>query len=224
MKKSKPNNFKFYKMNESVIIDRIILGEKELYEILVKRNNQKLYRVIRSYIKDSSEIEDIMQNTYLKAYEKLNQFKHASKFSTWLIRIAINETIARLREKNKNDSQNNHSDFFGNNDLLEIPDENQLDPEKKIIGLEANQLLEYIVDSLDIKYRSVYVMKEIEKMTNIEISECLNLSDSNVKVRLHRAKKMLKEKFYEVTLGKDIFGFGYTICDELTNKVMLHIL
>ena len=86
-------------LTETDIIQRILLGEKELYEILVRRNNQKLFRVIRSYIYDASDIDDLMQITYIKAYEKLFQFKQNSQFSTWLIRIGINECLARLKEK-----------------------------------------------------------------------------------------------------------------------------
>ena len=101
MEAIKFNDFNNHKIEESEVIKRIIGGEKELYEILVRRNNQKLYRVIRSYIKEEAEVEDIMQDSYVKAFTKLYQFKLESSFSTWLIRIGINETLARLREKGK---------------------------------------------------------------------------------------------------------------------------
>lgn len=212
------------KLSEIDIINRINAGEKELYEILSRRNNQKLYRVIRSYIKDIQEIEDIMQNTYLKAYEKLYQFKNTSKFSTWLIRIGINETLARLREKAKIYTINKHPNYSQAKSILEIPDESQLNPESKIIGEEAKRLLEYVIDSLDTKYRSVYVMKEIEEMSIKDISECLDLSDSNVKVRLHRAKSMLKEKLNSVTIEQEIFEYGNSRCANITDRVMQQIL
>jgi len=218
------NDFNTHKISESDIIKRILLGEKELYEILLRRNNQKLYRVIRSYIKDNAEIEDIMQNTYLKAYEKLYQFKHTSAFATWLIRIGINEALARLREKAKVYKLNNQSISFESNTILEIPDRNQLNPEKTIIRKEAQQLLENTIDRLDTKYRTVYVLREVEEMSIKEISECLNISTSNVKVRLHRAKGKLKEKLYELTTNYEIFEFGFSRCDKITNDVMKIIL
>ena len=77
------------------IIYRILQGEKALYELLLRRNNQKLYRIVRAYLQDGNEVEDVMQNTYLKAYEKLHQFRQNSSFSTWLIRIGINEALAK---------------------------------------------------------------------------------------------------------------------------------
>lgn len=87
------------KITDEIIINRILSGEKELYEILVRRNNQKLFRIIRSYIKGQEEIEDIMQNSYIKAFTNLHQFNSNSKFSTWLIRIAINESLVVLKNK-----------------------------------------------------------------------------------------------------------------------------
>jgi RNA polymerase sigma-70 factor (ECF subfamily) len=217
-------DFKNSKIDEKDVIKRILNGEKELYEILLRRNNQKLYRVIRSYIKDTAEIEDLMQNTYLKAYEKLYQFKHSSSFATWLIRIGINETLARLKEKAKVFNLNEQSINFDSNNILEMPDKNQLNPEKRIIRQEAKQLLENTIDSLESKYRTVYMLREVEKMSMKEIAICLNISVSNVKVRLHRAKSMIKERLYEITIHNDIFEFGFSKCDRVTENVMNKIL
>ncbi|WP_136465358.1 RNA polymerase sigma factor [Flagellimonas onchidii] len=219
------NDYKPHQLTESEIIRRILAGERELYEILLRRNNQKLFRVIRSYLKDESEVEDIMQNTYLKAFEKLYQFKHSSTYGTWLIRIGINEVLARLKEKDKVVHLYQRSSEEKKNTILEIPDKNQLNPEKRIIRNEAKQLLENAIDSLDAKYRTVYVLKEIEEMSINDISECLKISKSNVKVRLHRAKNTLKERLYELAANKeDVFGFGFSRCDNITEKVMQQVL
>src|SRR5690606_28258719 len=139
---------KNHKLEENDIIRRILGGEKELYEILVKRNNQKLYRIVRSYLKDDAEIQDIMQETYVKAFTKLNLFKMQSQFSTWLIRIGINESLARLRDKGKVYDVSSPLDHL-NNTILEIPDSIQLNPQERMIRSEARQLLENAIDSLD---------------------------------------------------------------------------
>jgi len=220
MKSIKINNSNNHKISETEVITRIISGEKELFEILLRRNNQKLYRVIWSYIKDTAEIEDIMQNTHLKAYEKLSQFKHHSTYSTWLIRIGINETLARLKVKEKVYNLNNQFQNVENNEILEMPDKDQLNPENKIIREEAKHLLKNAIDSLDTKYKTVYVLREIEEMSIKEISQCLNISVSNVKIRIYRAKEILKEKLYTLSINKDIFGFGFRICDRITENVM----
>lgn len=217
------NDFNNHKIKESEVIKRILGGEKELYEILVKRNNQKLYRIIRSYIKDYAEIEDIMQDSYVKAFTKLYQFKLDSTFSTWLIRIGINESLARLKEKGKLYHLNEQSYNLKSNTILEIPDSKQLNPQDKMIRNEAKQVLENAIDSLDIKYKTVYIMKEVEEMSLKDISIALDLTVANVKVRVHRSKEMLKDKLFEIAKDKNIFEFGLSRCDRITNKVMVLI-
>ncbi len=217
------NDFNNHKIKESEVIKRILSGEKELYEILVKRNNQKLYRIIRSYIKDDTEIEDIMQDSYVKAFTKLYQFKLDSTFSTWLIRIGINESLARLSKKRKLYHLNEQSENLRSNTILEIPDSQQLNPQDKMIRNEAKQILENAIDNLDIKYKTVYIMKEVEEMSLKEISIALDLTVANVKVRLHRSKEMLKNILYEVANDKNIFEFGFSRCDRITANVMKRI-
>lgn len=220
MKAFKIGDYRDYKISDSDVVNRILSGEKELYEILLRRNNQTLYRVIRSYLKEPEEIEDIMQNTYLKAYEKLYQFKHSSKFSTWLIRIGINEALARLKVKGRFFTLHKSIDNSVNEKVIEIPDSGQVDPEKNIINQEAKQMLEIAIDKLDLKYKNVYILREIEGMSIAEVSDCLKLSHSNVKVRLHRAKAKIKENLYESTSKKELFEFGLSKCDHLVEKVM----
>lgn len=207
-------------LEESEVIIRILRGEKELYEILVRRNNQKLYRVVRSYLKNETEVEDIMQNTYLKAYEKLYQFKSNASFSTWLIRIGINESLARLREKGRvyslpAQSEEDHTHF-----ILELPDTGQINAQAKMVRKETKQMLEEAIDQLDLKYRTVYILKEVEEMSVKEVAIAMNLSESNVKVRLHRARTMLKDILYELSSDKSIFEFGFGRCDRITERVM----
>ncbi len=217
------NDFNNHKIQESEVIKRILSGEKELYEILVRRNNQKLYRVIRGYMKDEAEIEDIMQDSYVKAFTKLYQFKLEASFSTWLIRIGINESLARLKEKGKIYQLSEYSSNLKSNSAMEVPDDKQLNPHDRMISNESKQLLENAIDHLDIKYRTVYIMKEVEEMSLMEISDALDLSLANVKVRLHRSKEMLKERLYEITNEKNIFQFGFSRCDRITENVMKRI-
>lgn len=208
---------------EYALIERIISGEKELYEILMRRNNQKLYRVIRSYFRNGADIEDIMQNTYLKAFEKLTQFNRQALFSTWLIRIGINEALGALRKKGHTiglRADDHVMDIYENKKILVMPDPGQLSPERKLIQQEAKALLEQAIDRLDEKYRTVYILKEIEGMHIAEIADCLGLTAANVKVRHHRAKLMIKEELYALTVHKEIFEFGAHRCDELVNKII----
>jgi len=220
MKIVRINDYSEYKLTDSEVIKRILSGEKELYEVLMRRHNQKLYRVVRSYVKSDEEVQDIMQDSYIKAYEKLYQFKHDALFYTWLVRIGINESLSMLRNKGRQahlfEPSGAHTDVIA----LEIPDSEQPNPERKMIRQEAKHLLEKAIDALEEKYRIVYMLKEIEGMSIPEISACLEVTVGNVKVRLHRARIMIKEELYELSQQTDVFEFGSRRCDALVDQVM----
>lgn len=219
----KISDYKTLKAKESEIIRRILAGEKELFEILVRRNNQKLYRVVRSYLNEEVEIEDIIQNAHIKAYEKLYQFKLSSTYSTWLIRIGINECLVRLREKSKTASIYKTVSEDETTRILELPDMKEVNPEQKIIREESKMLLEKSIDLLEPKYKIVYMLKEIEKMSLKDIAASLDLSISNVKVRIHRAKAILKENLFDLAKDTNLFEFGFSRCDRITEHVMQSI-
>ncbi len=222
MEALKINKYSNQQLKESEIIKRILGGEKELYEILVRRNNQKLYRVIRSYLIDEAEIEDTMQNSYLKAYANLHQYRSDASFSTWLTRIGINDALARVKQKGKHVRINDES-HIDDNTILQMSDKNELNPQDRMIKGESKQLLENAIDQLDAKYRTVYILKEVEEMTHAEIAAILDLTVPNVKVRLHRAKEMLRERLYELSIDRNVFEFGFSKCDRVTENVMSRI-
>lgn len=208
-------------LSDTVIVRRILSGEKHLFELLLRRYNQTLYRVIRSYLKDRDEVMDAMQNAYLKAFDKLSQFRGDASFPTWLIRIGINEALLRIKatKKGKTVFLDSAADV---NTLAQIPDR-QMNPENAYIRQEAKQLLEQAIDNLPEKYRVVYVLKEIEGVESDEIARLLDLSETNVKVRLHRARKALKETLYQMSMNQDIFEFGNAHCDSVVTFVMSNI-
>ena len=216
-------NYRSSHLEDSLIIKRIITGEKELFEILLRKYNKTLYRVIRGYLKDEDEVQDAMQNAYLKAFDKISQFKGHSSFSTWLIRIGINEALRRLNHIKKskviylNTFQEIRSEF-GN----QTPDK-QMNPEKAIIWRESQQLLERAIDNLPEKYRVIYMLKEVEGLDNSQIEESLGLTESNTKVRLHRAKTLLKNSLFKFSLKEEVFEFGNSRCDAVVALVMKHI-
>jgi RNA polymerase sigma-70 factor (ECF subfamily) len=206
-------------LSDSDVIRRVIAGEKELFEILMRRHNQTLYRVIRGYLRDDEEIRDAMQNAYTKAFDKLFQFQGNAAFSTWLIRIGINEALLRLKDIKKGKVIYLAADELGNEALNRIPDK-QVNAEKVIIRQEVQQLMEHAIDNLPEKYRVIYMMKEVEGMSNLQIAECLNLTEANVKVRLFRARIIVKEILLKLTEGTELFEFGNARCDALVKSVM----
>lgn len=209
--------------DEATIIKRILDGEKEFYELLVRRNNQRLYRTIRSYLKVEAEVEDVMQDTYIKAYKHLNQFNQDASFSTWLIRIGINEALALLNKQKRLQSLKKHLDDIESNTILELPDNLQPNPQDSMIQNETKHLLEKAIDQLGRKYRIVYIMREVEDMSLEEIANALDLTVANVKVRLHRSRKMLREKLYNFLVDSNVFEFGFNRCDKITENVMNNI-
>jgi RNA polymerase sigma factor (sigma-70 family) len=207
---------------DAEVVARVLNGEKNLYELLMRRYNQKLYRVVRSYLKEEHDTEDAMQDTYLLAYQKLYQFRNDASFSTWLIRIGINIAQLMLRK-----SQYEHAttisdieDYDCSSNTSLADESNYMNPENITIRNEMKQLLEKAIDSIPEKYRIIYILREVEGMSLREVIQCLNISESNVKIRLHRAKLMLKERLYKLSNGQEVFEFGFKRCDALVEKVL----
>ncbi len=210
------------KFSDAEIVERVLHGEKQLFEILLRRYNQLLFRVVRSYIKSEDDTRDIMQEAYVKAFTKLTQFKSESSFSTWLIRIGINEALQELRRTKR--IRTKYGVPQNLDTLIQMTDPNSMNPEKRAITTETRTLIEEAVDRLPKKYRVIFVMRQVEGLPTAEIADCLDLSESNVKVRLHRAKKMLKEELFNITHDASIFEFGNEKCDRMVEKVMERIL
>src|SRR5690606_5384317 len=208
------------KIQDEIVVRRVLSGEKELFEILLRRYNQNLYRVIRGYLHDEEDVEDAMQDTYLKAFDKLQQFQGKSAFSTWLIRIGINEALLRIRRLKRSRSMVLHEADMEEEKIVQLPDTKEMNPEKLAIHHETKQLIEKAIDQLPEKLRIIYILKEVQGMKNEEIADCLEISGPNVKVRLHRAKMLLKDTLYAISAGGKVFEFGNSRCDQLVARVM----
>lgn len=221
MNATQPDRFALTKLPDSKVVQRVLEGEKELFEILLRRYNQRLFRVVRSYVQAEDDARDIMQEAYVKAYLKLHQFNNQSSFSTWLIRIGINEALQFIRKRKRQVSNYGKTESLEN--VFYLPDTNQMNPEKKAITSETRAMVERAVDLLPEKYRVVFVLHQGEGLSNSEIADCLQLTDSNVKVRLHRAKNLLKEALFKSTHDTSLFEFGNKKCDLMVEEVMEQI-
>lgn len=205
-----------FMMTDEIIIERILKGEIELFEILVRRYNQILYRTVRSYLNDESEIEDVMQETYINAFQKLHQFNNKSLFSTWLIRIGINEALQKNRKLSKVKLQTTSLE----EKTYQLPDNTSVNQENKLAQTERAGFIEKAFEKLPEKYRVVFMLNEVEGMSIIEIAECLDISQSNVKVRLHRSRAMMKESLLGMVKKSELFEFGNSRCDRILEYVM----
>ena len=209
-------------MEDETIVSEILGGQPALFELLMRRHNQKLYRVARGMNVPDVECDDLIQQTYIQAYQKLDQFKGTAQFSTWLIRILINQRLMAVRKSKTVISE--QGVLYG----LDRDDENRaaatvLDPatpESEMIKKEMRMVLERAIEQLSEEYRAVYVMREIEDMSIRDIAECLGITESNVKVRLHRARKLLHTTLRHHLMPHEIFSFGSKRCDRVVTLVM----
>lgn len=208
--------------SDEEIVDRVRGGETALYEILVRRYNQRLYRVARAILRDDTEAEDVMQEAYVRAFQYLHQFEGRSPFSTWLTRIAVHEALARVRtrqrvvqfEEPEEDSE------------MEISFvEKSLDPEQQTSTAEVGKLLEEALLRLPEQYRAVLMLRDVEDMSTAETAEALSLTEENVKVRLHRGRSMMRRNLIERVgaSAKEAFPFMGTRCDRVASAVLRRI-
>jgi RNA polymerase sigma factor (sigma-70 family) len=207
-------------ISDNEIISRVLQGEKNLYANIVRKYNQRLYRVGMSIINDDAEVEDVMQVAYIKAYENLGKFEFKSAFSTWITRILINESLLRLKKRKQSFNMN---DDMINNKISQHHLMDSQTPLMNVVNSELKLILEKAIGRLPEKYRTVFIMREIENMNVAETRECLDLSEVNVKVRLNRAKIMLKNSLAEYYQKDDILNFHLSRCDRIVEQVMQQI-
>ena len=203
-------------VEENDIIRRIAEGEKNLYALIIRKYNQRLYRIAFAIINSVSDVPDIMQTTYIRAYENLDKFKFQSAFSTWITKILINESLMFLRNKEQgaNKAQNQFSPEMFRSGI------DAQTPLKKVLNSELRNILESAISDLPEKYKTVFVMRELEDMSVIETMECLGLSEANVKVRLNRAKVMLRNKLGAYLKDDGVFKLYEPVCDTIVLHVM----
>ena len=207
-------------ISDSEVIARILTGEKNLYAILVRRYNQRLYRIAMSIMNDDSEAEEAMQVAYIKGFENLRKFEHKAAFSTWLIRILINECL--LLTKKRKQSLTMNDDMIENEIHQRFTDQVQT-PLATMLNSELKIVMEKAISKLPGKYRTIFIMRELENMSIAETQECLNLSEVNVKVRLNRAKAMLRNSLTSLYKKEDLLSFHLSRCDRISDNVMKQI-
>jgi RNA polymerase sigma-70 factor, ECF subfamily len=204
------------------VIERVKAGDTALYEIIMRRYNQRLYRIARSILRDDAEAEDVIQGAYVRAYQHLDQFAGYASFSTWLTRIAVHEALRRLRFRNRNQQlEDTELDEEGSMSVVET----SLDPEQRACIAELGQLLEEAVLRLPGQYRTVVMLRDVEEMSTAETAAALDLSEQNVKVRLHRGRAMMRRSLFERVggSGRDAFPFMGSRCDRVVAGVFARL-
>jgi RNA polymerase sigma factor (sigma-70 family) len=199
-----------------LVIRDIRNGDNTAYEKIMRRYNQQLYRIGVAYLGAEDLVEDVMQNTYLKAWYHLPQFKADAAFSTWLIRIMINECKQAIRRKDKERTAYRKW----------VQDKNAVydqDIQKSLMQKEMKEMMQQAILQLPLKYRTVFICREVEQLSTEETATCLEISIQNVKVRLLRAKAMIRKELLQSLQGQELFEFFAPRCDKVVSGVMQQI-
>jgi len=210
-------------LSDEEVVRRVLEGETALFEVIMRRYNQRLYRVSRVVLRDDSEAEDVMQDAYVRAYEHLDQFEGRAAFSTWLTRIALHEALARKRRRKPIQELDAMQEMKG--DSMPILKSSKPDPEAETAQAQVRQLLEGAIQSLPEPYRVIVVLREVEEMDVAETAETLGVSESVVKTRLHRAHAMLRRELHSRARGRvtDLYAFHAPRCDRVVKAVFERI-
>ena len=204
--------------DEDIVI-RILDGDTALFEVLMRRHNERLYRAARAIVRDDREAEDVMQQAYVNAYTHLRQFNRRAKFSTWLTKIAIYEAFARVRQRRRDEPlDDNGLEAF-------MPVSASPDPERQAFGRELGGLIESAVDRLGDGSREVFMLRQVEGLSTAETAEVLGVSEDVVKTRFSRAKTALQRDLLDRTgaATATAFTFGQARCDRVVAAVLERI-
>jgi RNA polymerase sigma-70 factor (ECF subfamily) len=210
-------------LSDEEVVARVLAGETGTFEIIMRRYNQRLYRVARAILRNDSEAEDVMQDAYVRAYEHLDQFAGRAKFSTWLTRIAVHEALARQHRRNRYQDLESMSEQEG--DPMDRFASLALNPEQQASNSEIRRLLEEAVEKLPDAYRAIFILRDVEDMSTSDAAHALEITEENVKVRLYRARALLRKSLY-ARAGmerKEAFDFHAVRCDRVVKNVFERI-
>jgi RNA polymerase sigma-70 factor (ECF subfamily) len=210
-------------ISDEEVVQRVRAGETGLFEVVMRRYNQRLYRVARAILRNDAEAEDVMQQAYVNAYLHLEQFENRATFSTWLTRIAVYEALARARRRARFDETDTTSDK--DCEYMDSLRSTSPDPEQQASLGELQTLLDSAIDALPEHFRAVFVMRDVEGMSTAETAECLELTQETTKTRLHRARTLLRQDLHQRAgiANAAAFLFHVPRCDRVVAGVLERI-
>ncbi len=202
-------------LSDADVVRSVRAGEQALFEVLLRRHDRRVYRTVRAILRDEDEVEDAMQQAWIQAYLHLAEFQGNAAFSTWLVRIAANEALQRLRKRGP------LSPVAISGDEEDVMSPGQ-DPEERAAAREAVELLERAVDALPPHHRLVFMLREVEGLSTAETAAALGIAEDAAKVRLHRAKAALRRSLEETVEGAadQAFPFHAPRCNRIVARVM----
>ena len=207
-------------LSDDQVVALVLNGQTALFEILMRRYNERVYRAARAIVRDEQEAEDVMQQAYVNAYAHLRQFDGRARFSTWLTRIAVNEALARVRRGGR------YQPFDDERSNVEtMTTEATPDPERQAFTGELRVLLEWAIDGLSDGAREAFVLRDVEGLSTLEAADILGVSEDVIKTRLSRARGALRRMLLDRTgaAAPDAFRFYRPRCDRVVARVLARI-
>jgi RNA polymerase sigma-70 factor (ECF subfamily) len=208
-------------LSDEEVVAQVLRGQTALFEVLMRRHNERVYRAARAIVRDDREAEDVMQQAYVNAYAHLRQFNGHARFSTWLTRIAVNEALARVRRRGRDEPFDEDS----SNVEPMMPRSTANSPERQAFSSELRALLEAAIDGLPDGAREVFILREVEGLNTADVAQALGVSDDVVKTRLSRARAALRRDLLDRAGAAvpDAFRFERPRCDRVVAGVLSRI-
>jgi RNA polymerase sigma-70 factor (ECF subfamily) len=203
------------------VVRLVLAGNTAMFELLMRRYNERVYRAARAILRDDEEAEDVMQQAYVNAFTHLRQFNGDARFSTWLLRITVNEALARARRRGR------YAPYSDDEAAVDtgISRSATSDPERQAFNGELRGLLEWAIDTLPDGMREVFVLRDVEGLSTSETAAALSVSDDVVKTRLSRGRAALRRALFERTgaTAPEAFRFERPRCDRVVASVLSRI-
>jgi RNA polymerase sigma-70 factor (ECF subfamily) len=209
-------------LSDEDVVRRIRLGETALFEVLMRRYNQRIYRAVRAILRDDADAEDVMQQAYLNAYRHLDQFAERAKFSTWLTKIALYEALHRVRRRRPMTSLDEPMPEGVEGTTMDTIKSTGPNPEQALLAGETASLLEAAVTGLPDGLRDVFMLRDVDGLSTLETAESLGIKEETVKTRLHRARRHLRRHLSTSieSSASATFQFHAVRCDRVVAHVM----
>jgi RNA polymerase sigma-70 factor (ECF subfamily) len=218
-------------VDDAELVRRVQAGDVAAFELVMRRNNRRLFRVARSLLRDAAEAEDALQEAYLSAYQAMPRFRAEASLATWLSRLVVNECMTRLRRQ----LRRHNIVPIVSTQALGSPEEDSVaeptrtagddTPDRALVRSELRSLLERRIDALPEDFRAVFVLRSVEELSVEETAGCLGIPEATVRTRHFRARSLLRESIaQDLDLAeRDVFEFGGLHCDRVVAAVLARL-
>jgi len=207
---------------DAEVINGILSGNKSLFEILIRRYNPDLYKIGRGYGFSHQDTEDLMQETFISSFQNLSKFENRSSFKTWIIRIMLNQCYHKSHKLDYQNKPGIEISVNQNSGAMYLTTKHS-NPDRSVVNKELKNVIETALKNLPEDYRMTFTLRELTGLNVAQTAELLNITTANVKVRLNRAKMVLRKEIEKIYSPEDIYEFNLIYCDKIVDEVMKKI-